>query len=81
MLVQSAANILVQLEEDLAMPHTVAQPAADLAVLHPDASIDYAIDQLTAELAAFYFDQLEKSVTSRDGVDLNADADALKNEF
>jgi hypothetical protein len=80
-LAQSAADILVQSGEDLAAPCTVVQPAADLAVLRPDASIDYAIDQLTAELAAFCFDQLEKSVTSRDGVDLNADTDALENEF
>jgi hypothetical protein len=79
--VQLAADILVQSGEDLAVPHTVVQPAVDLTVLHLDASIDYAIDQLTAELAAFCFDQLEKSVTLRDGVDLNVNADALENEF
>ncbi len=78
---QPAANVLVQLGEDLATPRTVVQPAADLAVPSLDASINDAIDQLIAELTAFCLDQLKKSVTSSDGVDLNADADVLENEF
>ncbi len=81
MLMQPAANVLVQLGEDLATPRTVVQPAADLAVPSLDASINDAIDQLIAELTAFCLDQLKKSVTSSDGVDLNADADVLENEF
>jgi hypothetical protein len=55
--------------------------AADLTVPRPDASIDNAIDELVAELAAFCLDQLEKSITSSNRVDLNADADALEDEF
>jgi len=57
------------------------QSAADLAMLCLDALIDNAIDQLITEFAAFCLDQLDKSVTSSNGVDLNADADALEDEF
>jgi hypothetical protein len=68
--------------EDLAMARPVAQSAADLT---PDsdlaASIDDAIDQITAELAAFCFEQLERSVTLHNALDLNTDVNALEDEF
>jgi hypothetical protein len=67
--------------EDLTEAQPVARSAADLAVACPDASIDNAIDELITSLAAFCLDQLEKSVTTSDGVDLNADADALESEL
>ena len=53
------------------------------ASLAPDqaTSIDDDIDKITADLAAFCFEQLERSVTSRDALDLNTDAGALEDEF
>ncbi len=58
----------------------VAQPTADLP---PDqaASINNDIDQITAQLAAFCFEQFERNVTSHGELDLNADASALEDEF
>jgi hypothetical protein len=68
--------------EDLAVARPVAQSAADLTPdPDPAASIDDAIDQITAELAAFCFEQLERSVTLHDALDLNTDANALEDEF
>jgi hypothetical protein len=64
---------------DAAQP-VVAQPTADLP-LDQAALIDDDIDQITAQLAAFCFEQLERSVTSHDGLDLNTDASALEDEF
>ena len=49
--------------------------------LDPAIPIDDAIDQITAELAAFCFEQLERSVTSHDALDLNTDAITLEDEF
>lgn len=61
------------------------QSAADLSLdLSPGpdtASIDDAIDQITAELAAFCLEQLERSVTSHDALDLNTNENALENEL
>lgn len=68
--------------EDLAEARPVVQLAADLAPgPDPAASIDDAIDQITAQLAAFCFEQLERSVMSREALDLNTDVTALDNEF
>jgi hypothetical protein len=64
--------------EDLTAARQVAQSAADLT---PAASIDNAIDQITAELAAFCFEQLERNVTSHDALDLNKDVTALEDEL
>ena len=55
-------------------------PTADLA-LDRAALIDNDIDHITAELAAFCFEQLERSVTLHDALDLNTDASTLDNEF
>jgi hypothetical protein len=77
---QSAPSAPSQVE-DLAEDRLVAQSAvADLA---PDqaAPIDDAIDHITAQLAAFCFEQIERSVTSRDALDLNADRTTVENEF
>jgi hypothetical protein len=62
--------------EDLAE----AQATVDLT---PDqaASIDDDIDYITAELAAFCFEQLERSVTLHDVLNLNADASILEDEL
>jgi hypothetical protein len=79
--VSKPANILVRSGEDRTATQPVAQSAADLATPCPDTSIDNAIDELLTRLAAFCLDQLEKSVTSSDGVDLNADVDVLANEL
>jgi hypothetical protein len=54
---------------------------ADLATPCPDSSINNAIDELITRFAAFCLDQLEKSVTPSNGVDLNVDMDALENEL
>jgi len=59
----------------------IVQSGDDLAPPHSDASIESAIDQLITQLTAFCIDQLEKSVASSNGVDLNEDADALEDEF
>ena len=67
--------------EDLATARlSVVQLTADLT---PDlaAPIDSDIDLITAQLAAFCFEQLEKSVTLHDELDLNTDASALDDEF
>jgi hypothetical protein len=64
--------------EDLTVAQQVAQSAADLTLA---ALIDNAIDQITAELAAFCFKQLEKNVTSHDVLDLNTDVIALEDEL
>lgn len=66
--------------EDLAEVHLVAQSTADLAS-DQVASIDDAVDQITAELAAFCLEQLDRSLTSHDALDLNADASALQDEL
>jgi hypothetical protein len=66
--------------EDLPVARPVAQSAADL-IPDPAASIDDAIDQITAELAAFCFEQLERSATSHDALDLNTDASVVENEL
>ncbi len=67
--------------KDLAVAQpVVAQPTPDLP-MDQAASIDNDIDQITAQLAAFCFKQLERSVTSHDGLDLNTDASILKDEF
>jgi hypothetical protein len=66
--------------EDLAAAPPVAQSSMDLAP-DPAASIDEAIDQITAELAAFCIDQLEKSVTLNTVLDLNTDANAIEDEL
>ena len=66
--------------EDLAAAQPVAQEAVDLTP-DPAALIDEAIDQITAELAAFCFEQLERSVTSHDALDLNSDVNTIDNEF
>jgi hypothetical protein len=79
--VSEPADILVRSGEDRTATQPVARSAADLAMPCPDTSIDNAIDELITRLAAFCLDQLEKSVTSSDGVDLNADMDALANEL
>lgn len=77
-LARSAEHIAA---EDLAAARlSVAQPTADLAP-DPAAPIDSDIDQITAQLAAFCFEQLEKSVTSHNELDLNTDASALDDEF
>jgi hypothetical protein len=79
---QSAPSAPSQAEaEDLAKDRLVAQSAA--ADLAPDqaAPIDDAIDHITAQLAAFCFEQLERSVMSRDALDLNADRTAVEDEF
>jgi hypothetical protein len=79
---QSAPSAPSQAEaEDLAEDRLVAQSAA--ADLAPDqaAPIDDAIDHITAQLAAFCFEQLERSVMSRDALDLNADRTAVEDEF
>jgi len=47
----------------------------------PDTSINNAIDELITRFAIFCLDQLEKSVTLSNGVDLNVDADMLANEL
>jgi hypothetical protein len=75
------ANIVMRSGEDLTAAQPVAESAADLAAPRPDSSIDNAIDELITRFAAFCLDQLEKSVTPSDGVDLNADTDALENEL
>lgn len=66
--------------DDLAAARPVAQSTADLTP-DPAASIDDAIDQITADLAAFCFEQLKRSVSSRDALDLNSDENALEDEF
>lgn len=75
------ADILMRSVEDLTAAQPVAQSAADLAAPRPSAPIDNAIDELITRFSAFCLDQLEKSVTPSDGVDLNADADALEDEL
>jgi hypothetical protein len=59
----------------------IVRSGDDLAPSRSDASIEEAIDQLIMQFAAFCIDQLEKSVASSGGVDLNGDADALEDEF
>jgi hypothetical protein len=66
--------------EDLAAAPLVVQSSADLTP-DPAASIDEAIDQITAELAAFCIDQLEKSVTSNTALNLNTDVNAIEDEL
>jgi hypothetical protein len=75
------ANIVMQSGEDLIAAQPVAESTADLATPRPDSLIDNAIDELITRFAAFCLNQLEKSVTLSDGVDLNADADALENKL
>jgi hypothetical protein len=68
---------------NLAVARPVAQSAVDLTQ-DQATSIDDAIDQITAELAAFCFEQLERSVTPHhphDVLDLNTDVNALEDEF
>jgi len=67
-------------DDDYTVAPPVVQLAADLTLDLP-ALIDNAIDQITAELAAFCFKQLERSVTSHDALDLNTDANTLEDEF
>ena len=58
------------------------ESAADLTPdPDPAASIDNAIDQITADLAAFCFERLQRSVTSHDALDLNTDVSVLEDEF
>jgi hypothetical protein len=78
--IEMLSGLVEQPAEDPAIARPVAQSAADLAP-DPAASIDDAIDQITAQLAAFCFEQLERSVTSCDALDLNADVTALEDEF
>ena len=59
----------------------IVRSGDDLTLPHSDASIVSAIDQLITQLTAFCIDQLEKSVASSNGVDLNEDLDALEDEF
>jgi len=73
-------DMLMQ-SEDLAPAQPATLSVAGLATARPDASIDNAIDDLITRLAAFCLDQLEKTVTLSDAVDLNADADVLENEL
>lgn len=63
--------------EDLAVARPVVQSVADLRVTpDPVASLDDAIDQITAELAAFCFERLEGG----NALDLNTDASVLEDE-
>lgn len=65
-------------------PEMLLQSPADLApdqIAPVSESINDAIDEITAQLAAFCFKQLEKSVTSDDALDLNADITTFTNEF
>jgi hypothetical protein len=66
--------------EDLATAPPVAQSSMDLT-LDLAASINKAIDQITAELTAFCIDQLEKSVTLNTALDLNTDVNAIEDEL
>jgi len=66
--------------EDLAVGRPVAQLTEDL-LRDQAASIDNDIDCITAELAALCFEQLERSVTSHDALDSNADASALEDKL
>jgi hypothetical protein len=67
--------------EDLAPAQPAMPSVAGLAMARLGASIDNAIDDLIMRLAAFCLDQLEKTVTLSDAVDLNADADMLENKL
>jgi hypothetical protein len=82
MLSQSPADLAPdQIAPD---PEMLSQSPADLApdqIAPVSESINDAIDEITAQLAAFCFEQLEKSVTSDDALDLNADATTFTNEF
>jgi hypothetical protein len=83
-LAQSAEHTAAGALRDPTAPSRVEvgdpQLAADLTS-DPANSIDGAIDQITAELAAFCFEQLERSVTSHDALDLNTDTNGLEDEF
>ncbi len=59
----------------------IVRSGDDLALPHSDALSESAIHQLITQLAAFCIDQLEKSVASSNGVDLNKDTDALEDKF
>ena len=65
----------------MAQPAQSAQSATDLAPLDPAALIGNAIDQITAQLAAFCFEQLERGVILGDVLDSNTDVAALEDEF
>jgi hypothetical protein len=71
--------ILPAIDPAMTQP-AAAQSTADLT-MDQAASIDNDIDHITAQLAAFCFEQLERSVTTHDALDLNTDASALENEF
>jgi len=78
---RASEDLMARSAKDLAMAQPViAQPTLDLP-MDQAASIDNDIDQITAQLAAFFFEQLERSVTSHDGLDLNTDASILEDEF
>ncbi|SRR6266851_8933795 len=74
----------MQLAVDPAVPQPadmIVRSGDDLALPHSDALSESAIHQLITQLAAFCIDQLEKSVASSNGVDLNKDTDALEDKF
>ena len=59
----------------------LAQSVADIALPHRLPSIDNVIDQLTAELAAFCIDQLERSLTLSNEDHEVGDTDDLEDEL
>ena len=85
-----SAKRSARLASDLGAPSqakALKRPVEDVAEgqagLAPDqaTSIDNDIDKITADLAAFCFEQLERSVTSCDPLDLNTNMGALEGEF